>query len=89
MPVADIKPSKIWDDFDLLNHCEKLRVRHKKRIGRLTYDCVNTVVTGDRVKCKAKRILDKLSADGSMKLLGVLKGRTSTFCLECTKYEEG
>lgn len=88
MPEAATKPSKIWSDLGLLDHCEKQRIRHKKRIGRLTYDCANAQAIGDRIICKAKRILDTLSSDGSMKLLAVLKGRTSKFCLNCTRYEE-
>lgn len=82
-------PGSVWEDLAFLDQCEKKRVRHKRRIGRVTYDCQYAKVNGERVRCKKERILDKLSSDGSMYLLAVLKGRTSYACLKCDKYSEG
>ena len=88
MPQTKL-PQNVWDDVGFLDRCEKSRQKTKKRLGRVTYDCENAKVFGMRVKCEKERILDKLSADGSMYLIAVLKGRTSYACLKCIKYSEG
>jgi hypothetical protein len=81
--------TELWNDAGYLDKCEKLRKKQKKRGKRLTYDCVHAAVKGDRVRCQKSRILDKLSNDGSMYIVGVLEGRTSYACLKCIQYEEG
>lgn len=78
----------IWDDFSYLDRCEKLRRKIKRRKVRLTFDCHHARAFGDRVRCDRGRKLDKLSADGSMYLVGVLEGRTSPFCLGCKEYND-
>ncbi len=87
MPQTKV-PGNVWDDFGFLDKCEKKRAENRKRHNRITYDCEFARVNGLRVRCEKGRILDKLSYDGSMYLLAVLKGRTSYACKVCDKYSE-
>ena len=88
MPQVKV-PGNVWDDVGFLDRCEKRRQRHKKRIGRLTYDCEYAHIFDMRVRCMKNKTLDKLSTDGSMYLLAVLRGRTSFACRSCKYYSEG
>ena len=62
----------------------KLRIeaRNKRRV---TYDCLNAIVDGERVKCNIGRHIGR-AADGSMSLVSVLSGRSSSVCQDCKDY---
>ncbi len=76
----------IWDDQDALLFFEKERDKHREDIGRLTFDCFHAKFIGDRVKCDQGFALSR-AMDGSLHLLSVLKGRTSTQCKSCSKFD--
>jgi lipopolysaccharide/colanic/teichoic acid biosynthesis glycosyltransferase len=77
----------IWRNPQLLETCERERVQHRNRNGRITYDCENAKVTQDRVHCTRGKILCYLSLDGSLYLLAVLRGRTSCVCKRCAWFK--
>ena len=66
---------------------ERIRARKTRR---LTYDCMNAVVTGDSVICKAGHWL---KGSGNRKkpglqILSVLRGRSSSICQTCRDYDK-
>ena len=73
----------IWQNEQLLSKCEVEREQHRKRNGRITFDCTSTKTKGERVLCRRGRFLNSLSDDGSMYLLAVLRGRTAHVCRKC------
>lgn len=82
--VRKDKNAKIWEKEEFY---EKERAKHRKENGRITYDCFNAQTTGDRVTCKKGKILHSESPDGSIKLLSVLRGRTSSVCKQCRWFD--
>jgi len=55
--------------------------------GRITYDCMNVIVKGDRAVCKKGYDLgDRIKHD--LDLLQVLKGKTASACKKCVDYDE-
>lgn len=63
------------------------RVEHRKTHGKITFDCLQARVMGNRVRCAAGHKLHPGSRDGSMYLIAVLRGRTSNACIFCTDYK--
>jgi len=66
---------------------ERIKARKTRR---LTYDCMNAVVTGDSVICKAGHWL---KGSGNRKkpglqILSVLRGRSSSICQACPDYDK-
>lgn len=59
--------------------------RRKKR--RITYDCMNAVVQGSKVGCKAGQQISKGSGDGRATLIAVLRGGSSMTCKTCPYYD--
>ena len=56
---------------------------------RLTYDCMNAIVAGDRVKCQrgyAFKVPGRGASTG-LSLLSVLRGRCSQVCQRCKDYD--
>jgi len=53
---------------------------------RITYDCFNTTVAGDRVVCSKGYPMGS-SKDGSMLLISVLAGRSCKVCQDCSVYD--
>jgi len=74
----------IWNDKEQLDKLEQMRAG-KRGTGRLTFDCGNTVVRGDRVYCSLGKLLGQ-AKDGSLSLLVVLRGITSGTCKNCREY---
>ncbi len=74
----------IWDNPTVLDELERMRTV-KGRTGRLTFDCPNTVVKGDRVLCSKGKLLGQ-ARDGSLALIVVLRGITSGTCKDCGDY---
>jgi hypothetical protein len=62
----------------------KLRIEARKK-RRVTYDCLSAIVDGERVKCNIGRSIGH-AADGSMNLVSVLSGRSSSVCQDCKGY---
>jgi len=57
---------------------------------RITYDCLNAIVTSDRVKCRCNHFFKRpgaMNGDGSTDLHAVLKGRSPLICAKCTDYD--
>ena len=74
----------IWEDKELLDKLEQQRAT-KRVTGRLTFDCQNTLVKGDRVFCSKGKLLGQ-AKDGSLALIVVLRGITSGTCKGCGDY---
>ncbi len=66
---------------------EDERDKNRQRLGRVTFDCFHAVATDDRVKCSKGVELRSDTPDGSMYLLAIIRGRTSSYCLTCQWYE--
>lgn len=62
----------------------KLRI-HAREKRRLTYDCLNAIVDGSRVKCNQGNSIGR-GSDGLMDLSATLRGRSSLACQGCRKY---
>lgn len=85
------KPS-IWTDKQLLDECEREREKHRNRYGyggRVTYDCVEAKVNGDRVTCHRGTPLHPDSKDGGLPLAAVLRGKTAAHCRVCEHFSGG
>lgn len=76
----------IWDNQGFLVACEEKRDKHRKDIGRLTFDCFQAKAREDRVVCAKGFTLGNVK-DGSMFLIAVLKGRTSAQCKRCAEFD--
>ncbi len=76
--LLDYRDTKTVEKF------EKERARHRRRNHRITYDCRNTQCKGERVFCTRGKILQNLSADGSIYNVFVIRGRTSFACKTCS-----
>ena len=77
----------VWDNPTVLDELERMRASKIDK-GRLTFDCQNTVVKGDRVFCSKGHRLGH-AVNGSMALIAVLRGFTAGVCRDCTDYEGG
>jgi len=68
---------------------KRIQARRKRRI---TYDCMNAIVQGIWVTCKAghefRRTGPKSSAGTGIGLLPVLRGMASSTCKQCEDYDE-
>ena len=74
----------IWDNPTVLDELERMRAT-KRVTGRLTFDCLNNMVRGDRVFCSKGKLLGQ-AKDGSLALIVVLRGITSGTCKGCEDY---
>ena len=74
----------IWNNPTVLDELERMRTV-KGRTGKLTFDCLNSIVRGDRVSCSKGKLLGR-SRDGSLALITVLRGITSGTCKGCGDY---
>jgi len=74
----------IWEDDKL----EALRDQARERIGRITFDCFNLKIRGDRAYCSKGYLLGR-AKDGTLALITVLRGVTSGVCKDCIDYEGG
>jgi len=63
---------------------DKMREKAKRKHGRITYDCSNAIVKGDRVVCKKGCLLRR---SGSVELISVLKGLAIRKCITCSDYD--
>jgi len=54
-----------------------------RRKRRITYDCFNAVVKGDKVVCAQGGFASPIP------LLTVLRGRSSAICQKCPVYDDG
>lgn len=75
----------VWDDSSLLSTLEKQRDQLKQVGKKMTYECLNAVVSGDRVRCKLGKALGTAD-DGSVALITVLRGICSGTCKSCMDY---
>lgn len=75
----------IWDDVSRLDLFEQKRDEHRKRIGRLSFDCFNLHSKGDRAFCKLQHPISD-TKEGDMHLWAVLKGTTSSVCKGCKEF---
>jgi len=74
----------IWNNKEQLDKLEQMRAI-KRGTGVLTFDCLNTIVRGDRVFCSRGKLLGQ-AKDGSLALIVVLRGITSGTCKDCRDY---
>jgi hypothetical protein len=63
----------------------KRRIEARKK-RRIPYDCLSAIVDGGRVKCNIGRHIGH-AVDGSMNLVSVLGGRSSSVCQDCKDYD--
>ena len=78
---------KIKEEWFTEPEATKLQdLRQKARAKwRITYDCLNNIVKGDRVFCRRGTPIGT-SKDGSMMLITVLTGRSSSVCKKCMHF---
>jgi hypothetical protein len=79
------KETNIWGNQRVLVKLEKERDLKREFKAPLTFDCFNAKCQGDRVQCAAGHRLP-ISADGTMSLVAVLRGRTAKFCYTCKDF---
>ena len=65
---------------------QRAQFRAKRRCHRNTYDCLNAKVRSERVECGKGHILLAYRG-GTMPLVTVLSGRTSSECIKCTDWD--
>ena len=75
----------IWDNKEMLDKLEAQRA-WKRKVRRLTFDCIHSKVNGRRVHCSKGLVLGQ-AFDGSVALITVLRGLSSGTCRVCTWYE--
>jgi hypothetical protein len=63
----------------------KLRIKAREK-RRITYDCLNAIVEGDKVKCRKGNVIGR-AQNGTASLLSVLSGRSAKVCQECKEYD--
>ena len=78
----------IWNDKKILDKLEEQRNKLRESGKTMTFDCMNTVVKGDRVFCSKGKLLGQ-ARDGSLALVSVLRGICSGSCKNCEYYDEG
>lgn len=71
-----------------LDKLEIERSGHRERSGRLTFDCFEARLRGDRVYCSKGHNLMIISKSGSMYAYAVLRGRTAKICRECEDFND-
>lgn len=74
----------IWEDREALDKLQELR-DVKRGSERLTFDCFNLKYKEDRVHCARGRKLGT-AKDGSLALITVLRGITSSVCKNCNDF---
>ncbi len=77
--------SNIWEDTTTLNRLQELRDDKRNGSGRLSFDCFNLKCKEDRAYCSEGRRLGT-ARDGSLALIAVLCGVTSSICKDCEDY---
>lgn len=70
----------IWDDKSLLNKLEKERHKNSKVFSRQTIECFNLLYKDETVICSKGKHLGLLSLEG------VLGGKLSLTCRNCSDY---
>lgn len=75
----------IWDNELLLAKLEQQREKKRQREGCLTFDCLHLKVYGDRAYCELGKHLGQAD-DGSLALITVLRGVTSSVCRNCKEF---
>jgi len=78
----------IWDNQDLLEELEKRRGYLRARGRRLTFDCLNLKCRDERAYCSRGYCL-RISGDGGLTLMTVLRGVTSSVCKNCKEFNTG
>ena len=79
----DGRDMNIWDNGEMLDRMESERDARRKRMQRITFDCLELKCRGDRAVCSKGLYLGQ-ARDGSMGLVTVLRGVTSGSCLHCS-----
>lgn len=74
----------IWEDREALDKLQELR-GVKRGSERLTFDCFNLKYKEDRAYCSTGRKLGT-AKDGSLALITVLRGITSSVCKNCEDF---
>jgi hypothetical protein len=77
----------VWEMPSILDSLEAKRAQRRRRNQQLTFDCFKAHARGDRVICIAGHTLSPVSEDGSMYLMSVLRGTTSSECKNCSDFE--
>jgi len=77
-----------WFKRPKVNELTILR-RERRRKHRLTYDCMNAVVTGSTVLCKRGHTFKVMGRrrEPGLAVLGVLGGMSSSVCHNCQDYD--
>lgn len=62
----------------------------KRRLRRITYDCMNSSIHGDIVICKEGHVFKRIGLKKApgLSVLSVLKGISSSVCKSCQDYDE-
>lgn len=74
----------IWDKIEMLDALEEKR--KDRRLDRLTFDCFNARVRGDRVYC-AKGAPLGIAHDRCLALTSILRGWTANVCKTCKLFD--
>ena len=69
----------VWDDQEFLDKVEKSRNLRRFKNGRITFDCLNLKVRGERASCPHTTVL----------LFPVLRGVLYTACKNCQDFKTG
>lgn len=75
----------IWDSPNTLAMLEEQRDERRRKAGRISFDCLNLKVRGDRVICAKGKLLGS-SRDGSIALITVMRGVLLGSCRECSEF---
>lgn len=78
----------IWDNQKQLVAFGVCRAKARLTKKRLTFDCFKAHSKEARVYCRNGHPLNPKSGDGSMFLISVLKGTTSSQCKNCPDFDE-
>ena len=77
-----------WFKRDQANELTILRIKARRR-RRLTYDCMNGIVTSSTVVCKRGhtfKVMGKRKTPG-LPVVGVLGGMSSSVCRKCEDFD--
>lgn len=74
----------IWESLS----AEELRNRRREKSGRITFDCFNLKVRGNRVHCACGYLLGR-AKDGTADLNTVMRGILFGTCKVCKDYDGG
>ena len=67
---------------------EERRSEARFHRGRITFDCFNLKVRGDRVFCSKSHLLSR-AKDGTADLITILRGTCFGVCKKCKDYDGG